>query len=55
MFERYTQAARDSIFFARHEAASAGSETIEVEHFLQGLFRADPDLIRITNVDADAG
>ncbi|MEX2262234.1 MAG: Clp protease N-terminal domain-containing protein [Bryobacteraceae bacterium] len=41
MFERYTEAARQSIFFAREEASQAGSAFIETEHFLLGLLRAD--------------
>jgi len=41
MFERYTEAARRVIFFARYEASQYGSTTIETEHFLLGLFRED--------------
>jgi ATP-dependent Clp protease ATP-binding subunit ClpC len=39
MFERYTEKARRIIFFARHEAAAAGSRIIEPEHLLLGLLR----------------
>jgi ATP-dependent Clp protease ATP-binding subunit ClpA len=44
MFERYTEKARRVIFFARYEAAQFGSESIETEHVLLGLFRENPDL-----------
>jgi ATP-dependent Clp protease ATP-binding subunit ClpA len=44
MFERYTEKARRVIFFARYEASQFGSETIETEHLLLGLFREDRDL-----------
>jgi ATP-dependent Clp protease ATP-binding subunit ClpC len=39
MFERFTEKARRVIFFARYEAAQAGSEFIETEHLLLGLIR----------------
>jgi len=39
MFERYTESARRVIFFARYEASSLGSTTIETEHLLLGLLR----------------
>src|SRR5262245_29642067 len=44
MFERYTEAARRTIFFARYEASQFGSTTIETEHFLLGLIREDKHL-----------
>jgi hypothetical protein len=37
MFERYTEKARRTIFFARHEASNFGSPYIETEHLLLGL------------------
>src|SRR5215813_2425341 len=46
MFERYTEAARRVIFFARYEASQFGSTTIETEHLLLGLIREDTHLIR---------
>ncbi len=46
MFERYTEYARRVIFFARYEASQFGSDLIEPEHFLLGLFREDPALMR---------
>jgi hypothetical protein len=41
MFERYTERARRSIFFARWEASKLGSLYIEPEHLLLGLIRYD--------------
>jgi hypothetical protein len=41
MFERYTERARRSIFFARYEASQYGSEYIEPEHLLLGILRED--------------
>lgn len=40
MFERYTEKARRAIFFARREAGTLGSSSIEPEHLLLGLLRA---------------
>lgn len=39
MFERYTEKARRSIFFARWEASRLGSPWIEPEHLVLGLAR----------------
>jgi hypothetical protein len=39
MFERYTERARRTLFFARYEASQLGSITIEPEHLLLGLLR----------------
>ena len=39
MFERYTEQARRSIFFARWEASRYGSPMIEPEHLVLGLTR----------------
>ncbi len=46
MFERFTEKARRTIFFARYEANALGSPNIECEHLLLGLLREDPDLAR---------
>jgi arylformamidase len=46
MFERYTERARRVIFFARYEASQLGSPTIETEHFLLGMLREDPNIIK---------
>jgi hypothetical protein len=44
MFERYTEKARRTIFFARYEASLFGSTYIETEHLLLGLLREDKAL-----------
>jgi hypothetical protein len=44
MFERYTESARRSIFFARYEASQYGSPRIEAEHLLLGILREDKRL-----------
>jgi|ERR1043166_1192019 methylmalonyl-CoA/ethylmalonyl-CoA epimerase len=44
MFEKYTNAARRTIFYARYEASEEGSETIEPEHLLLGMFHDKKDL-----------
>jgi ATP-dependent Clp protease ATP-binding subunit ClpC len=44
MFERYTEKARRTIFFARYEASQFGSPYIEAEHLLLGLLREDKAL-----------
>jgi Clp amino terminal domain, pathogenicity island component len=41
MFERYTEGARRTIFFARYEASNFGSTRIEPQHILLGLLRED--------------
>jgi Clp amino terminal domain, pathogenicity island component len=47
MFERYTEKARRTIFFARYEASQFGSSCIETEHLLLGLLREDKALARL--------
>jgi hypothetical protein len=44
MFERYTERARRTIFFARYEASQVGCSYIETEHLLLGLLREDKAL-----------
>jgi ATP-dependent Clp protease ATP-binding subunit ClpC len=44
MFERYTENARQVIFFARYEVSQVGASTVEAEHLLLGLLRADKSL-----------
>jgi len=44
MFERFTQEARRSLFFARYEATELGSIVMETEHLLLGLLREDKGL-----------
>ncbi len=46
MFEKYTEAARKVIFFARYEASQLGGDYIDTEHLLLGVFRSDPPLAR---------
>ncbi len=41
MFERYTEKARQVIFFSRQEALQHGSRVISPEHILLGLMSAD--------------
>jgi len=52
MFERFTEQARRSIFYARFEASVFGSLHIGSEHLLLGLMREDP-VIR-TNFPVEA-
>ena len=47
MFERYTEKARRTVFFARYEASQFGSAYIETEHLLLGVLREDKPLVRI--------
>jgi hypothetical protein len=47
VFERYTEKARRTIFFARYEASQYGSPYIETEHLLLGLLRENRDLERL--------
>jgi hypothetical protein len=44
MFERYTEYARRTIFFARYEASLYGSAHIAPEHLLLGVLREDKPL-----------
>jgi len=44
MFERYTEKARRTIFFARYEASQFGGSHIDTEHLLLGLLREDKAL-----------
>jgi ATP-dependent Clp protease ATP-binding subunit ClpC len=46
-FERYTEKARRTIFFARYEASHYGSPYIETEHILLGLLRENRELGRL--------
>ena len=44
MFERYTEKAKRTIFFARYECSQFGSPTIESEHLLLGVLRENKSL-----------
>jgi ATP-dependent Clp protease ATP-binding subunit ClpC len=52
MFERYTDKARRTVFFARYEASTFASRMIEPEHLLVGLLREDAALRDRTPPDA---
>jgi ATP-dependent Clp protease ATP-binding subunit ClpA len=41
MFETYTETARRTVFIGLYEASQFGSESVEIEHLLLGLLRAD--------------
>lgn len=45
MFERYTEKARQVIFFARYEVSQFGATAIKTEHLLLGLLSADKSLL----------
>ena len=45
MFERYTESARRTLFFARYESSQQGSRAIETEHLLLGLVRQSKGLV----------
>ena len=53
MFERYTESARRTVFFARYEASNFGSLYIDTQHLLLGLLREDKALIRRVLLTAD--
>ena len=52
MFERYTEKARRTIFFARYEASQFGAEFIEPGHLLLGLLREDRTLLPALEFEA---
>ena len=55
MFERYTERARCTIFFARYEAAQFGSVEITTEHLMLGLLREEKRLDRLCpNLDPES-
>jgi len=54
-FERYTQPAKRTIFFARYWAHQRDGEFIETEHLLQGVIQSDPDLLNRVLHDPSAG
>ena len=47
MFELYNEKARRTIFYAQVEAAELGAPSIETEHLLLGLLRADTALSNV--------
>ncbi len=44
MFERYTEAARKSVFYSRYAASAAGCQYIEAVHLLVGVLQSDEEL-----------
>lgn len=46
MFEKYTEDARKTIFFARDEASKRDARSIAPAHLLLGALRADPEIIQ---------
>jgi hypothetical protein len=50
MFDRYSEKARRTIFFARYEASQFGSSYIESEHLLLGILREDKSLIPLLRI-----
>jgi ATP-dependent Clp protease ATP-binding subunit ClpC len=53
MFERYTEQARRTIFFARYEAQQFGGSFIEPVHLILGMLRED-SLLRRMVADPEA-
>src|SRR2546428_4210102 len=52
MFERYTEGAKRTVFFARSEAAQLGPDEITPDHLLLGLLHtADPSVSRFIPAD----
>ena len=56
MFERFTEGARRTVFFARYEGHHVGQPHIGTEHLLLGILREDKALIRqvLLNVDYES-
>ena len=52
MFERFTEKARRTIFFARYEASQCGSPVIEIPHLLLGLARENKGISQTFGVGA---
>lgn len=52
MFERYTERARRSIFFARYEASVFGTMEITSEELLLGILREDKSIAMLLNAGA---
>jgi ATP-dependent Clp protease ATP-binding subunit ClpC len=54
MFERFTEKARRTVFFARYEASQHGTPYIETPSLLLGILREDKDLMaRLLPTGAD--
>jgi hypothetical protein len=55
MFERYSEKARRSIFFARYEASQFGNDHIESEHLLLGILREERSLVALLGIPSAEG
>jgi ATP-dependent Clp protease ATP-binding subunit ClpA len=53
MFERFTEQARRTLFFARYETTQLGDVSIATEHLLLGLIRESGDVVGRIFADAD--
>ena len=54
MFEKFTEGARKSIYYAREEAHRLGANSIAPEHLLLGMLRSDPEVInKLSPSDGD--
>ena len=52
MFERFTEAARRALFFARYAVAERGGAAIEPEHIVLGVMQVIPEAIsRFASID----
>lgn len=58
MFERFTEAARRALFFARYEASQMGGTSIEPDHLILGLIRKSkglvPQILALSQISPDA-
>ena len=54
MFDRYTEPARRSLFFARYEISVIGGTAIETEHLLLGLLKEQDPLVSTLLATANA-
>lgn len=52
MFERYTESARRTLFFARYEVSEHGGRAIDTAYLLLGLLRSPTPLVRRILADA---
>jgi ATP-dependent Clp protease ATP-binding subunit ClpC len=53
MFERYTESARRTLFYARYEASQLGGDCVEPEHILLGMLRESGAIVGRLFVAAD--
>jgi hypothetical protein len=55
MFDRYSEKARRTIFFARYEASQFGNSQIEAEHLLLGILREERSLVSLLQIPSSEG